>query len=99
MFSIFPLLIVILFSMLMYVHNIMSMYYVAVFCPHHSTTTTTIETLDGGFNSSMYLLFYRYKKQTSSQKEKSLCNNANSMLIFSKTLIYTSQDNSCVLFQ
>ena len=86
MFSIFPLLIVILFSMLMYEY-IMSMYYVAVFCPHHSTTTTTIETLDGGFNSSMYLLFYRYEKQPSSQKEKSLCNNANSMLIFSKTLI------------
>ena len=84
MFSIFPLLIVILFSMLMYEYK---MSIVAVFCPHHSTTTTTIETLDGGFNSSMYLLFYRYEKQTSSQKEKSLCNNANSMLIFSKTLI------------
>ena len=71
------------------------MYYVAVFCPHHSTTTTTIETLDGGFNSSMYLLFYRYEKQTSSQKEKSLCNNANSMLIFSKTLILINKYSCC----
>ena len=57
MFSIFPLLIVILFSMLMYAYK---MSIVAVFCPLHSTLhstiTTTIETIDGGFNG-IYLLF------------------------------------------
>ena len=57
MFSIFPLLIVILFSMLMYEYK---MSIVAVFCPLHSTLhstiTTTIETIDGGFNG-IYLLF------------------------------------------
>ena len=60
----------------------------------HTTAPPTIETLDGGFNR-MYLLFY-----SSSQKEKSLCNNANSMLIFSKTqiLIFTSQDDSTFVY-
>ena len=78
------LLIVILFSMLMYEY-IMYLYYVAVFCLLHSTITPQpLKPLMGGFNR-MYLLFYSNK--FANRKEFLYEHNANSMLIFSKTLI------------